>query len=975
MRGNALVLMACIGLSLSTACMDPESTTPEAPAATTAPLMAPRGIVPWVEPSLIQAAPSGHLVYYGGRLVSNMQVVQVLWGTGSYLSGVTSTATPSMATFYQQVLNSDYAAWFDHDYNSVTPSPMSGTAKTNQHIGAGSFTGQYTITPSVTGSNITDTQIQSEIAAQISAGHLPAPTLDAAGNTNTYYAVYFPHGISIRQGTSRSCVNGGFCAYHGTIANVGGHEVYYGVHPDMQPGSGCDVGCGTSPTTFGNQTSVASHEMTETITDCEVGLATVVGPPLAWYDTTLGEIGDICNANQGTFVGGDGVTYTIQNEWSNSQNACIARIPGISFNDFSISASPASGAVIVGGGTSATISTATTTGSAQTVTLAVTGAPTGVTASLSPTSVTSGNSSTLSITTTAATVPGTYMLTVTGTAPSGSHSTTYTLTILSDFSISASPGSGSITAGGSTSATIATATTAGLPQSVTLSVSGAPAGVTASVSPSPVTSGSSSTLSISTTTATAAGTYTLTITGTAPSGSHTTSYALTITSDFSISAAPASGSVIAGGSTTSTISTATTAGSAQSIALAVTGAPAGVTATVSPSPVTSGSSSTLSIATTSAAVPGTYTLTVTGTAGSGSHTTSYALTINPLVQTGIVVTPATSTISVGLTKALKATATYNDGSTVDMTHLVHWSSSDITVATVGTAGVAKGVGAGTVTITATKNGFSGTATVTVTVPTLLSITVTPTAPYVVVGSTQAFTATAKYSNGTSQDVTATATWTSATTTVATMSGNTATTVKVGASKITATLGSVSGSTTLNVTATPLVSIDVTPTSTNLPVGYTLQLAAVGTFGDGSKRTLTGSVTWTSSATTVATISNTSGTLGLAKGVGAGTTTISATLDGVTGTATITGTTATLVSITLAPSSATLAIGATQQLAATALFNDSSTLDVTKQVTWSSGSPSVATVGSGGLVKAVASGGATISATHGGIAGTSAITVP
>src|ERR1051325_1327017 len=53
------------------------------------------------------SAPAGaHLQYFGGRVVSNIQVVQVIWGTGSYIPEVLSTASPSMATFYQGVLNS-----------------------------------------------------------------------------------------------------------------------------------------------------------------------------------------------------------------------------------------------------------------------------------------------------------------------------------------------------------------------------------------------------------------------------------------------------------------------------------------------------------------------------------------------------------------------------------------------------------------------------------------------------------------------------------------------------------------------------------------------------------------------------------------------------------------------------------------------------------------------------------------------------
>ena len=48
-------------------------------------------------------------------------------------------------------------------------------------------------------------------------------------------------------------------------------------------------------------------------------------PPLAWYDRNNGEIGDICNGQQGTTVGGDGVTYVIQLEFSNAANNCVAR--------------------------------------------------------------------------------------------------------------------------------------------------------------------------------------------------------------------------------------------------------------------------------------------------------------------------------------------------------------------------------------------------------------------------------------------------------------------------------------------------------------------------------------------------------------------------------------------------------------------------------------------------------------------------
>ena len=97
-----------------------------------------------------------------------------------------------------------------------------------------------------------------------------------------------------------------------------------------------------------------------------------------------------------------------------------------------------------------------------------------------------------------------------------------------DFSISVSPTSGTVTAGGSTTATVSTATTSGSAQTVNLSASGLPSGATATFSPASVTSGGSSTMTITTSTSTPAGTSTITITGTGTSATHSTPYTLTV---------------------------------------------------------------------------------------------------------------------------------------------------------------------------------------------------------------------------------------------------------------------------------------------------------------------------------------------------------------------------------------------------------------------------------------------------------------
>jgi hypothetical protein len=206
---------------------------------------------------------------------------------------------------------------------------------------------------------------------------------------------------------------------------------------------------------------------------------------------------------------------------------------GTPTNDFSISASPSSLSLVQNTQGTSTISTATTSGSAQTVNLTVSGVPSGASASLSPTSVTSGGSSTLTVNAGTA-AAGTYTLTVTGTGTSATHSTTVSLTVTTpvtnDFSISASPTSLSIAQGGSGTSTISTAVTSGSAGTVNLTASVSPSGPTASLSPTSVTAGGSSTLTVNVGSSVATGSYTVTVTGTEGSATHNASVAVTVTS-------------------------------------------------------------------------------------------------------------------------------------------------------------------------------------------------------------------------------------------------------------------------------------------------------------------------------------------------------------------------------------------------------------------------------------------------------------
>jgi hypothetical protein len=267
------------------------------------------------------ASPGAHLTYFGGPVVSNAAVVSVLWGpSGTYLPQVTGSVSPNLDTFFTHVTNSAHLSWL-HEYDT--------SGGTNQSIGYGSFVGRTTISPSgaAGGTTIDDPTLQTELLAQINNGRLPAPTLDAAGLPNTIYALFFPEGTTIC--TQGVCSGQAFCAYHSSFtATVKGlaRNIRYMVLP--HPDANIVVGC-ASPTANTAQRvlqSYTSHELVETITDPDVGLATTNAAPLAWYDPLNGEISDICQGEAdagGTVTGTDGASYVVQKEWSNALNRCI----------------------------------------------------------------------------------------------------------------------------------------------------------------------------------------------------------------------------------------------------------------------------------------------------------------------------------------------------------------------------------------------------------------------------------------------------------------------------------------------------------------------------------------------------------------------------------------------------------------------------------------------------------------------------
>ncbi|QEH31554.1 Calx-beta domain protein [Aquisphaera giovannonii] len=164
-------------------------------------------------------------------------------------------------------------------------------------------------------------------------------------------------------------------------------------------------------------------------------------------------------------------------------------------------------------------------------------------------------------------------------------------------------------------------------------------------------------------------------------------------------------------------------------------------------------------------------------------------------------------------------------------------------------------------------------------------------------------------------------------------------------------------------ASALVSIAVNPSNPTAPKGTTQAFTATGTYSDGSSLDLTALVSWASSSPAVATVDG----AGRATALAVGTTTITASLGGITSPGdTLTVSPAALVSIAVASPSGTFEFGSSQQLVATGTYTDGGTADLTGVVSWASSDASVITVSPEGLATAHGTGNATITAGLGGV---------
>jgi hypothetical protein len=380
-------------------------------------------------------------------------------------------------------------------------------------------------------------------------------------------------------------------------------------------------------------------------------------------------------------------------------------------------------------------------------------------------------------------------------------------------------------------------------------------------------------------------------------------------------------------------------------------------------------------------------------AGCGGGSSSSTTTTPPpaVVLKSIAVSGPTTAISGQTGLQYKATGTYSDGSSKDLTSTATWSSSVQSVATVSSSGSATAVAGGvaqggihqTVTIIATSGSIKGAAALTVS-DDLTSVAVTPSTPTITASAQQQFTATGTFQDDSSKQIDSSVTWNSSPSSTATInSSGLATGVAAGGATISAkcpcgtlvtAANLIPGAASLTVTAAGaggLTSITVTAASPTLVVGATQnQLTATGTYASGPNQNITNSVTWSKTSTTNGadgSVSSTGGALGTTSGPAQnGTITLQATLGTISGSI-ILPVVPVLNTMTITTPGPGMIVGGNQfQFRVKGLYNDNTSNDVTSLAAWTDQkSDSVVTftnTGTAGLASPVGAGQDTVTAT-------------
>lgn len=357
---------------------------------------------------------------------------------------------------------------------------------------------------------------------------------------------------------------------------------------------------------------------------------------------------------------------------------------------------------------------------------------------------------------------------------------------------------------------------------------------------------------------------------------------------------------------------------------------------------------------------------VTASLFGGVASSPVTISVSPATLTGITVNVSNSIIANGTNSQLTAIGTFSDHSTQDLTKQVTWISSNSNILNVSSMGVAVAKAIGDSSITASYAGITSLpVTITVSDAVITRVVINSGATSLAKGTSTQLSLTGVFSDGSSQDLTNSAAWTSENNDVATVSNNGLVTGSIAgkSTNITAVYGSVSASISISVTDAILTKVIINTTDSSIAKGTKVQLYAVGILSDGTTQDLTNQAVWQSTAPNKVAV----GVNGLASGVAVGSAGITAMFGGFTSSAfTMTVTDAVLTGVVVNATDSSIAKGTSSQLTATGTLSDGSTQDLTSQATWHSNNGSIVSVTANGVATGLIAGQSTaITAKFGG----------
>nr|WP_252732026.1 Ig-like domain-containing protein [Paraglaciecola arctica] len=343
----------------------------------------------------------------------------------------------------------------------------------------------------------------------------------------------------------------------------------------------------------------------------------------------------------------------------------------------------------------------------------------------------------------------------------------------------------------------------------------------------------------------------------------------------------------------------------------------------------------------------------------------------------IVLSPVNSSLPLGQSRQFNAQGTFADGTIQDLTSEVTWLSSNDGIAQISNSefspGIADSISLGGTTITAILGDVQQVSTLTISDAVLSSIEIQPSNQEIAKGTQSQIKAIGHYTDGSLIDLTSSVSWNSShPNLVSLQSANSGTVITqdIGTALVSAELEDVIGLANIVVSSATLTSIAIEAAQTMVPSGITQRLTAVGTYSDLSTKDLSQQVSWISDDVLKATVSNNSAEFGLLRAINPGQVVISASIGEFTDLINIDVTDAVLTSIQVNIPASQLIVESSLLAMATATFSDTSTLEVSTQVNWSSSATNIASIGNTttdkGTVNALTAGTVQISASLLGI---------